>query len=276
MSTLRRVLLVVACLLLAIPLAPPASAAPVLVWSDEFDGPSGARPNSAKWAYDIGNGSGGWGNNELEAYTDKTSNVSLNGTGQLVITARRENSGMPCWNGGNCQYTSGKLTTYNRIGWTYGRIEARMKLPYGQGIWPAFWMLGANIGQVGWPNCGEIDIMENIGREPTTVHGTIHGPGYSGAGGIGAARQSPNGQAWSAAYHTYSINWTANRIQWFVDGVLYQTRTPADLGGRNWVFNNKFYLIMNLAVGGQWPGNPDSSTQFPQYLGIDYVRVYQG
>ncbi|SDM18413.1 glycoside hydrolase family 16 protein [Allokutzneria albata] len=268
-----RVLLVLAALLTALPLAPaPASAA--VVWSDEFNGPAGGAPDQSKWSYEPGNGNNGWGNHELQAYTTRRENVSTNGAGQLVITARRENSGVPCWNGQPCQYTSGKLITKNTRTFTYGRVEARMKLPTGKGIWPAFWMLGTDIGQVGWPQCGEIDIMENIGSVPNTVHGTLHGPGYSGAGGIGATAQ--NARPFHEDFHTFAVDWSPNRIVWSVDGRVYQTRTPADLGGRQWVFNHPFYLILNLAVGGDWPGSPDGSTRFPQQLLVDWVRVHQG
>ncbi|MFI9550049.1 RICIN domain-containing protein [Nonomuraea endophytica] len=154
----------------------------------------------------------------------------------------------------------------------YGRFEARLRVPRGQGIWPAFWMLGNDIGSVGWPNSGEIDIMENIGREPSTVHGTIHGPGYSGGAGIGAA-YSISG-AFADAFHTFTVDWSPNLIIWYVDGNEYQRRTPASLGGNRWVFDHPFFMIMNVAVGGHWPGYPDATTTFPQTMTVDYVRVY--
>ncbi len=146
-------------------------------------------------------------------------------------------------------------------------------MPRGQGMWPAFWMLGNDIGQVGWPNSGEIDIMENVGFEPSTVHGTLHGPGYSGSGGIGGAYSLPGGQAFADAFHTFAIDWSPDAVTWSVDGNVYQRRTPADLGGRQWVFNKPFFLILNLAVGGYWPGDPDGSTSFPQQLVVDEVKV---
>jgi len=149
-----------------------------------------------------------------------------------------------------------------------------MKIPRGQGLWPAFWMLGNNIGSVGWPTSGEIDIMENIGREPSTVHGTIHGPGYSGGGGIGAGFTLPGGQAFADGFHTFAVDWEPNAITWSVDGVQYSRKTPADLNGNRWVFDHPFFIIMNVAVGGLFPGNPDASTVFPQTLTVDYVRVY--
>src|SRR5437762_380844 len=148
-----------------------------------------------------------------------------------------------------------------------------MKIPRGQGMWPAFWMLGDNIGSVGWPTSGEIDIMENIGREPSTIHGTFHGPGYSGAGGIGAPFTLPNGQRFSDAFHVFAIDWSPNQVQWSVDGRIYETRTPADLNGNRWVFDHPFYILVDFAVGGDFPGNPDGSTVFPQTLVVDYVHV---
>jgi beta-glucanase (GH16 family) len=241
-----------------------------LTWSDEFNAAAGTAPNSARWAYDVGGG--GWGNNQLEYDTNSTRNAAHDGAGNLVITARRENpAGYNCWYG-SCQYTSARLKTQGKFTQAYGRFEARMKIPRGQGLWPAFWMLGDNIGSVGWPTSGEIDIMENIGREPNTVHGTIHGPGYSGGEGIGAGYTI--GSAFADAFHTFTVDWAPDSITWYVDGVQYQRRTPADLGGDRWVFDHPFFIILNVAVGGFWPGNPDASTVFPQTLTVDYVRVY--
>lgn len=255
------------------PSAPPASAAiGPLTWSDEFNGAAGTPPASSRWRYDIGGG--GWGNNELEYYTSSTSNSAHDGAGNLVITARRENpAGYNCWYG-SCQYTSARLLTAATFTQAYGRFEARMKIPRGQGLWPAFWMLGNNIGSVGWPTSGEIDIMENIGREPSTVHGTIHGPGYSGGGGIGGGYTLPGGQVFADAFHVFTVDWEPTAITWYVDGIQYLRKTPADLGGNRWVFDHPFFIIMNVAVGGNWPGSPDASTVFPQRLTIDYVRVY--
>ena len=242
-----------------------------LVFADEFNGAAGTAPDSSKWRYDIGGG--GWGNNELEYYTNRTDNASLDGAGNLVITARRNNPGnYSCWYG-TCQYTSARLLTAQTFTQTYGRFEARMKLPRGQGIWPAFWMLGNNIGDVGWPQSGEIDIMENVGFEPSTVHGTLHGPGYSGGAGVGGGYTLPGGQQFADAFHTFTIDWAPNVITWYVDGIQYSRKTPADIGGNQWVFDHPFFMIMNLAVGGNWPGNPDGSTVFPQQLVVDYVRV---
>ncbi|MET7276790.1 family 16 glycosylhydrolase [Kribbella sp. NPDC005582] len=248
----------------------PQAAAAVLAttFEDNFDGPAGQAPDSNKWRYDIGGS--GWGNAERQYYTNSTRNSAKDGNGNLVITARRESGGFQC-HYGTCEYTSARLLTAQTFTQTYGRFEARIKIPGTQGVWPAFWMLGAQGG--GWPNNGEIDIMENIGREPNTVHGTIHGPGYSGAEGIGAAYNSPNGQPFRNDFHTYRVDWAPDSITWFVDGVQYQRRTPADLGGDQWVFNHPFFMIMNVAVGGSWPGYPDGSTVMPQTMTIDYVRV---
>lgn len=246
-----------------------AAVGPV-TWSDEFDGPAGTAPNQSNWKYDIGGG--GWGNNELQYYTSSTSNAALDGNGHLVITARRENpGGFGCWYG-SCQYTSARLFTADRFTQAYGRFEARIKLPRGQGIWPAFWMLGNDIGSVGWPTSGEIDIMENVGFEPSTVHGTLHGPGYSG-GGVGAAYTLPGGQQFANDFHTFTVDWAPDSVTWYVDGQQYSRKTPADLGGNRWVFNHPFFMIINVAVGGFWPGNPDGSTVFPQQMVIDYMRV---
>jgi beta-glucanase (GH16 family) len=246
-----------------------------LVWSDEFNGPAGAGVDTGKWTAETGGG--GWGNQELEYYTNTTQNASLDGAGNLVIKAIKET--LPrkyrCWYG-QCQYTSARLITKNKFSQAYGRFEARLKIPYGQGLWPAFWMLGSNIDTVNWPNCGEIDIMENIGKEPSIVHGTIHGPGYSGANGIGAAYTLSGGQRFADGFHVFAVEWQPNVIRWYVDGILYQTRTPSDLpAGTNWVFDHSFFMILNVAVGGGWPGNPDATTIFPQTMLVDYVRVYQ-
>ena len=242
-----------------------------LVWSDEFDGPSGSAVDSSKWSFDIGGN--GWGNNELETYTDRTVNAHVEG-GLLVIKALKET--FTGTDGITRNYTSARLLTKNKFTQAYGRFEARIKIPYGQGIWPAFWMLGDNIGTVGWPTCGEIDIMENIGKEPSIVHGTFHGPGYSGAQGISAAYALPNGQKFSDDFHTFAVEWEPNVVRFYVDGLLYKTRTPADLpAGKSWVFDHPFFIILNVAVGGGFPGNPDATTVFPQQMLVDYVRVYQ-
>lgn len=242
-----------------------------LFWSDEFNGVKGSRVDTKIWKHDLGGG--GWGNNELEFYTNKTKNTYQDGTGNLVIKAIKETTKDACWYG-DCDYTSGRILTKGTLERQYGRFEARIRIPKGQGLWAAFWMLGSNIGTTNWPTCGEIDILENIGKEPKTVHGTIHGPGYSGAHGIGMPYSSD--QDFSDGFHVYAVEWEREAIRWYVDGILYQTRTPKDLPeGSKWVYDHGFFIILNLAVGGGWPGNPDSSSVFPQSMKVDYVRVYQ-
>ena len=245
-----------------------------LAWSDEFDGPAGAPVDGAKWVADTGGQ--GWGNQERQYYTTRTENVALDGGGRLVITARAEppNSSYACWYG-SCRYTSARLKTKGRFEQMYGRFEARIRIPRGQGIWPAFWMLGADIDQVGWPRCGEIDVMENIGREPAVVHGTIHGPGYSGGSGISGASRLATG-SFADDYHVFAVEWAPGEIRWLVDGREYRRTTPADLpAGATWSFDHPFFMLLNVAVGGAWPGDPDASTAFPQQMLVDYVRVYQ-
>ncbi|MFF3611815.1 ricin-type beta-trefoil lectin domain protein [Streptomyces sp. NPDC002580] len=250
--------------------AAPAAAAAAVTFQDTFDGPAGSAVDSSKWQTETGDNVN---NHERQYYTSGNKNAALDGQGHLVITARKENpANYQCWYG-TCQYTSARLNTSGKFTTTYGHVEARMKIPRGQGMWPAFWMLGGDIGQVGWPNSGEIDVMENVGFEPSAVHGTIHGPGYSGAAGIGAGYTLPNGQVFADAFHTFAVDWAPNSITWSVDGTVYQRRTPADLGGNTWVFNKPFFLILNLAVGGYWPGDPDGSTSFPQQLVVDEVKV---
>ena len=242
-----------------------------LEWSDEFAGPSGSSVDSSKWSFDIGGN--GWGNNELETYTKRTANADLEG-GLLVIKALKETFTGP--DNITRNYTSARLQTKNKFTQAFGRFEARIRIPYGQGIWPAFWMLGDNINTAGWPTCGEIDIMENIGKEPSIVHGTFHGPGYSGGSGISAAYALPNGQKFSDNFHIFAVEWEPSVMRFYVDGLLYKTRTPADLpAGTSWVFDHPFFIILNVAVGGKWPGNPDATTVFPQQMLVDYVRVYR-
>ncbi|MFE9997186.1 ricin-type beta-trefoil lectin domain protein [Streptomyces avermitilis] len=248
-------------------------AAAAATFSDTFDGAAGSAVDSSKWQVETGDNVN---NHERQYYTSGNNNAALDGQGHLVITARKENPGnYQCWYG-RCEYTSARLNTSGKFSAAYGRVEARMKIPRGQGMWPAFWMLGTDIGQVGWPNSGEIDVMENVGFEPSTIHGTIHGPGYSGEGGIGAAYSLPGGQAFADAFHTFAVDWAPDSITWSVDGTVYQRRTPADLGGKSWAFNKPFFLILNLAVGGYWPGDPNSSTAFPQQLVVDEVKVTTG
>ncbi|WP_157546564.1 glycoside hydrolase family 16 protein [Hamadaea tsunoensis] len=279
LKTLRRKALFLAAApllvatLLTTPTSTPAFAAVGgLTWSDDFNGAAGSAPDGSKWAYETGGG--GWGNNELEYYTTSTSNAALDGSGNLVITARAGNpSGYSCWYG-SCQYTSARLKTQGKFTQTYGRFESRIKIPRGQGLWPAFWMLGDNIGSVGWPQSGEVDIMENVGNEPGTVHGTLHGPGYSGCCGLGQAYTLPNGAALADGFHTYAVDWAPDSITFYIDGIQYGRRTPADANGNQWVFDHPFFMLLNVAVGGNWPGSPNGSTTFPQTMTVDYVHVY--
>ena len=262
--------LVTSALVLPVQSAPAAAAIGGLTWQDEFNAPAGTPVDQSKWRFDIGGH--GWGNNERQYYTNSTSNAVHDGQGNLVITARRENPANYQCHYGRCEYTSARLLTSATFSQAYGRFEARIKIPRGQGIWPAFWMLGNNFGSVGWPASGEIDIMENIGREPNTVHGTIHGPGYSGGGGIGGSRTI--GQPLADTFHTYRVDWEPNIIRWYLDGQEFFRVDPGRLGGNRWVFDHPFFMILNVAVGGEWPGYPDGSTQFPQQMLVDYVRVY--
>ena len=236
-----------------------------LVWSDEFNQPDGSAPAPAKWRYDTGGL--GWGNKELEYYTLRTNNSRIEG-GKLVIEARREE-----FDGRH--YTSARLLTLGKAAWTYGLVEARIKVPHGQGMWPAFWMLGTNIASAAWPACGEVDIMENIGKEPGTVHGTAHGPGYSGLG-IGGSLTLPGGAAVADDFHVFAVECEPDRITWLMDSRPYFTLTPTNLPAKGaWVFNQPKFLLLNLAVGGNWPGDPDVSSTFPQKMLVDYVRVYE-
>jgi beta-glucanase (GH16 family) len=246
-----------------------------LVFKDEFEGAAGAAIDANKWTMEIGGG--GWGNEELEYYTNTNENSYLDGKGSLVIKAERLNSplNLKCWYG-PCEYTSARLITKGKFARKYGRFEARIKLPRGKGIWPAFWLLGNNIDKVGWPRCGEIDVMENIGREPTMVHGTIHGPGYSGAKGIGAAYSLPDSSIFAEDFHVYAVEWSKGIIRFYVDGSQYKSITPKDLPpGAPWVYDHPFFILLNVAVGGTWPGKPDETTVFPQMMLVDYVRVYK-
>jgi beta-glucanase (GH16 family) len=241
-----------------------------LTWSDEFNGPNGSSPNPAKWSFDIsGNG---FGNNELESYTSRPVNAHQQ-NGNLVITALKENHTGP--DGIPQLYTSARILTKGHFSQPYGRFEARIKLPTGKGLWPAFWLLGSDIDTTPWPKCGEIDILENIGN-PTEVHSTLNGPGYSREHTISAKYTLPTGEAVNTAFHLYSVEWAPNDIKFFFDDHLITHRTPADLpAGTSWAFDHPFFIILNLAVGGSWPGSPDKTTTFPQQMLVDYVRVYK-
>ena len=242
-----------------------------LVWSDEFDGAEGQPPDLDRWTYDVGTGPNGdgWGNNQLEFDTDQTTNVSLDGAGNLAITARRETFA-------GRDFTSGRIKTEGLFSQQYGRIEARIKLPVGQGIWPAFWMLGADFADVGWPQTGEIDIMEYRGQDPFVVIGSLHGPGYFGADAISRNFRTDSEQGFDQDFHVFAVEWDPSRITWWVDDTAFSIVTSSQVQQRGeWVFDDPFFIILNVAVGGSFVGNVGADTVFPQTMLIDYVRVYQ-
>jgi beta-glucanase (GH16 family) len=242
-----------------------------LVWSDEFNAPDASPVDTTRWVSE--SGGNGWGNQELEYYTTRPENAFEQGGNLVIKVVQVKYTGA---DGVTRDYTSARLKTLGKFSQKYGRFEARIKIPQGQGIWPAFWMLGDDIGKIGWPKCGEIDIMENIGKEPATVHGTIHGPGYSGDKGISAPYRLPPDQHFADDFHLYAVEWEPKAIRFYVDDHLYATRTPADLPtSTKWAYNHPFFLLLNVAVGGGWPGNPDATTVFPQTMLVDYVRVYR-
>jgi beta-glucanase (GH16 family) len=236
-----------------------APSARELVWHDEFEG-SAIDPSS--WTFDLGGG--GWGNGEAERYTNRSENARIE-NGNLVIEARQEKYL-------GSYYTSARLKTQGLRAFKYGRVEARIKVPGGKGMWPAFWLLGQDIGSVGWPACGEIDAMEYIGKDPTGVHGTVHGPGYSGAQGL--TKRLDAGLELANDFHVYAIEWDANGIRWYFDGKEYHSVAKPDVGGNAWAFDKSFFIILNLAVGGGWPGPVALDTPFPARMLVDYVRVY--
>lgn len=237
-----------------------------LLWSDEFDGVAGTGPRIDSWQFDVGGD--GWGNDQLEYDTDHLDNACHDGYGNLVITAREESFG-------DRAYTSARIKTMDRFEQRYGLFEARIQLPRGQGIWPAFWMLGANFEESGWPECGEIDVMEYRGQDPAVVVGSAHGPGYSGAEPISTTYRLPDGVGFDDGYHTFAVEWDPARISWSVDGEVYQIATTREVLERGeWVFDQPFFLLLNIAVGGSFVGAPDASTVFPQAMRVDYVRVF--
>ena len=246
-----------------------------LLWSEEFADHHGGQLSQDTWNFDIGDGASaglvGWGNNELEYYTKDS--VSINGN--LVITAQKLtlDSGLNCYYG-PAQWKSGKIHTAGKIGFKYGRIEIQAKMPSGVGVWPALWLLGANLlDGVTWPHCGELDILENTGAHPFQVQGTIHGDGYFGENGLTKIIQSPT--ALSSDFHTYSIEWTANSIKWFFDDLCYSTinRQDVESQGKTWPFDQEFYLIMNLAIGGWFAGDVDPQLDSAQ-LEVKSIKYY--
>lgn len=244
----------------------------VFLFHDKFDGQSGTSFDVSRWTAEVGGG--GWGNDELQYYTDEIANVRLDGKGRLEIQAVETRArDLNCWYG-KCRFTSARLVTRGKFEFKYGRAEARIKVPKGAGMWPAFWLLGADIDRSGWPSCGEIDIMEFIGREPSKVFGTLHGPGFSGAKGSGGFVELPKGVNVSDDFHDFAVEWGPNNIRWFLDGKQFKIFSRGDIqAGSKWVFDQPFFIILNLAVGGRWPGPPDATTRFPQSLLVDYVRV---
>ena len=248
-----------------------------LDWSEEFNGPVGSLPDAAHWGYDTGDN--GWGNNELQNYVSDTQHAQI--VADPAATDGRALQILVTYNGqgltrGN--FESARLLSRGKVTAQYGYIEARIYLPTGQGIWPAFWMLGTDIGAPGggWPECGEIDIMENKGREPGINHSSLHGPGYSGEHPLTATYTLPDGQKFSNGYHTFGVLWTQDSVAFSVDGHVFETRTPADLPpGKAWVFSHPFFFLLNVAVGGHFGGDPDATTVFPQKMLVDYIRVYK-
>ena len=240
----------------------------VLAWSDEFDGPAGAPPSPATWSPETGGH--GWGNRELQYYTGGAENASLDGAGHLVITVDRAQPQARARQDG-CEYTSARLTSKDRFAMRYGVVQARMQIPDGQGMWPAFWMMGQDFDEVGWPRCGEIDVMENFGKDPRMVHGAAHGPGFTGSAVTASHRAL---RSLARDFHVYSVIWEPRRIRWYLDDRHYATVTPGDLRGQPWVFNHDFFLLVNVAVGGTASVTPGPSVPFPQRLLVDYIRVY--
>ncbi len=236
-----------------------------LVMQDEFD--TNGAPNPEYWNIDEGTGpnNDGWGNGELQHYTNRTSNLTVQ-NGYLLITAQKED-----YQGS--AYTSAKIQTKTKVEHTYGRFEARIRVPYGQGMWPAFWLLGNDIDEVTWPQCGEIDIMEYTGDKPTILHGSVHGPGYSGGNPVTKTYELMSDR-FDTGFHIFGIEWGPDYINYYVDDVLYNQITPDDAEGE-WVFDHPFYIIINLAVGGTFPGPPSEETVFPQTMLVDYIRVYK-
>jgi beta-glucanase (GH16 family) len=250
---------------------PPPAEQRKLIWSDEFNGAAGASPGS-QWQFDTGGN--GWGNEELESYTSRPANAELDGQGHLAITARAEKyTGK---DGITRSYTSARLQTLKTFQFQYGLVEARIQVPAGQGLVAQFWALGneAYEGPEAWPACGEIDTAEVLGSEPNIVNGTLHAPWAWAPTGVQG--QAESATPLSAGFHTYSVEWEPERISFMLDGSAYKTITPADLpAGAPWPFKHPYFLLMDLAVGGEWPGSPNASTHFPAQMLVDWVRVSQ-
>ena len=272
-------LLLLGLLCLTASLAPASAVPPAryhLTWSDEFSQPVNTPPDKAHWSYNTGDN--GWGNAEMENYVSDLEHAHV--VADPAATDGKALQIKVTYNGqglshGNFQ--SARLTSRGKVTARYGYIEARIQMPAGQGIWPAFWMLGANLSDpgVGWPNCGEIDIMENIGSKPGMNESSLHGPGYSGNHAVHATDFLSREQQFKDGYHVFGMLWTQEAIIFSVDGIPFEERSPADIPGKTWAFNHPFFFVMNVAVGGYFSGSPDSTTQFPQTMRVDYVRVYQ-
>jgi beta-glucanase (GH16 family) len=235
------------------------------VWSDEFDGPAGSPPDPSRWGFELGDGSAydnpGWGNDELQWYTDSVANAFHDGSGHLVIRALEEGD----------RYTSARLITKGKVELGFGRIETKALVPRGAGTWPAVWALGTDIDSAPWPACGEIDILEHVGREPRAVFGSVHGPGYSGESG--ATGKTLLEEDVADDFRVFAVDWEPRRIEWSVDGRVYHAATPEDVPGE-WAVDHPVYLIVNVAVGGNFGGPVGPETAFPQDLLVDYVRSY--
>jgi beta-glucanase (GH16 family) len=240
-----------------------------LLWSQEFNEKSGSKPDPKYWNYDLGDGRG-WGNREVQLYTNV--NAKTTGRGVLAITALQisPKKKQICYYG-YCEWSSARITTKNKVWIKYGTIEARIQMPAGTGTWPAFWMLGQNIDAVSWPNSGEIDITEGLGRTPYLNYGTIHGPGYFGGSSIGVRYLNP--QKLSAGFHTYGINWSEDSIEWTFDGEIIFTQSKESIAPRAWVFNQPFSLILNVAMGGEFGGEIGKDSKSGLQMKVDWIRV---
>lgn len=235
-----------------------------MVWEDDFTGDA---VNLDDWTFEIGTGNGGWGNNELQYY--RSENTTIEENDYLVIEARNEGFG-------GSDYTSSRIITEDKKEFQYGRVDIRAAMPEGRGLWPALWMLGENFRTTGWPMCGEMDIMELVGHQPGRSISTVHfGESFADRDSRGDSKVLPDGAKFSEEFHVFSLIWEENDIQFLLDDELVNHITPADMGGQNYPFNQPFFFIFNVAVGGNWPGDPDSSTSFPQRMIVDYVRVFQ-
>ena len=254
-----------------------APSSTTLVWSDEFNGAAGSAVDARIWSHDLGDGCKegicGWGNQEKETYTSALDNVALDGQGHLAITARRATTSATCYYG-PCRYSSAKIKTQGKAQAPPGRVEARIKLPEGQGLWPAFWMLGSNFPLTPWPASGELDIMENHGSAPNETSSAIHGPGYSGKTPFARGKTLPTGK-YSDDFHVFAIEWDTDAVRFFVDSTVHYTIPKSDVGRYGaWVFDQPFFVILNLAVGGLFDGDPLSDAILPATMLVDYVRVY--